>query len=198
MPKRIGNIWSSIYDIDNIKTAHKMARQDKSFYDAVKKTDENLDERAKEISKMLKNHTYKVGLYKTSRYKDRGKDRILYKLPYYPDRIIQWAIMLKIEKHFKRVFLDSTCASLPKRGIHYASNLLNKYLQEHPNETTYCLKMDIKKFYPSIDRQILKKLLKKIFKDKDLLYELDNIIDSFEHNDIYKLNLSEEEKAIYY
>lgn len=197
MPKRVGNIYSSIYDINNIKAAHKMARKDKSFYDAVKKTDNDLDARTEKISKMLKNHTYKVGLYKTSRYYDKGKERILYKLPYYPDRIIQWAIMLKIEKYFKKVFIDSACASVPNRGIHYASQLLDKYLQEHPKETTYCLKIDIKKFYPSIDRKILKKLLRRTFKDKDLLYELDNIIDSFDNNDIHKLNLSEEEKQIY-
>ena len=113
MPKRAGNIYPLIYDIENIKMAHRMARKDKSFYDAVKKTDENLDERAKEISIILKNHTYKVGLYKTSRYYDRGKERILYKLPYYPDRIIQWAIMLQIEKYFKKVFVPFTCASIP-------------------------------------------------------------------------------------
>ena len=197
MPKRVGNIYPSIYDIENIKQAHRMARLDKSFYEAVQKTDEDLDNRAKAISEMLKNHKYKVGLYKTSRYSDRGKNRILYKLPYYPDRIIQWAIMLQIEKYFNKVFTPFTCASLPKRGIHTASKILNSYLQNHPDETTYYLKIDIKKFYPSINRKILKELLRKLFKDKDLLYELDNIIDSFDHNDIYKLNLTEEEKSIY-
>lgn len=88
MPKRVGNIYPSIYDIENIKMAHRMARQDKSFYEAVQKTDEDLDNRVKQIVDLLKNHKYKVGLYKTSRYCDRGKSRILYKLSYYPDRII--------------------------------------------------------------------------------------------------------------
>lgn len=146
---------------------------------------------------MLKNHTYKVGIYRTSRYSDRGKDRILYKLPYYPDRIIQWAIMLQIEPYFQKVFLPFTCASLPKKGIHQASKKLTKYLYKNRNKKLYCLKIDIKKFYPSINRSILKKQLQKIFKDKDLLYELNNIIDSFDNNDLYKLNLSEEEKQIY-
>jgi len=35
MPKRVGNIYPSIYDIENIKQAHRMARLDKSFYEAV-------------------------------------------------------------------------------------------------------------------------------------------------------------------
>ena len=197
MPKRVGNIYPSIYDIENIKMAHRMARQDKSFYEAVQKTDEDLDNRVEQTADLLKNHKYKVGLYKTSRYCDRGKSRILYKLPYYPDRIIQWAIMLQIEQYFNRVFVPFTCASLPNRGIHQASKLLDKYLQSGPEGTKYCLKIDIKKFYPSINRTILKQQLRKLFKDKDLLYELDNIIDSFDKNDIYKLNLTDEEKEIY-
>ena len=197
MPKRVGNIYSSICDIENIKFAHQQARKDKSYYNAVKNTDENLEKRALEISKMLLAHKYKVGLYKTSRYRDRGKERILYKLPYYPDRIIQWAIMLKIEPYFQKVFLPFTCASLPQRGIHQASKLLTNYLYRNRNKELYCLKIDIKKFYPSIDRSILKKLLRKVFKDKELLQELDNIIDSFDNNDIYKLNLTTEEKDIY-
>ena len=189
MPKRATNIYPLICDIDNIKLAHQKARKDKSYYDAVKKTDENLDERAQEISMMLLQHKYKIGLYKTSRYSDRGKDRILYKLPYYPDRIIQWAIMLQIEPYFKKVFLPFTCASLPQRGIHQASKILTKYLYKNKHRKMYCLKIDIKKFYPSINRTILKQLLRKLFKDKDLLFELDNIIDSFDNNDVYKLNL---------
>lgn len=197
MPKRANNIYPFIYDIENIKLAHQKARKDKSYYSAVQKTDEKLEERAPKISEMLKNHTYKVGKYKTSRYSDRGKNRILYKLPYYPDRIIQWAIMLQIEPYFKKVFLPFTCASLPNRGIHDASKKLTKYLYENCDKNLYCLKIDIKKFYPNINRSILKKMLRKIFKDKDLLYELDNIINSFDNTDIDKLKLLDKEKAIY-
>lgn len=121
MPKRYGNIYSKILDIDNIKFAHQNARKDKSFYTAVKKTDEHLDERCQEIQKMLKDHTYKVSPYRTSIINDKGKKRALYKLPYYPDRIIQWAIMLQIEPIFKETFTDFTYASIPNRGIHRAS-----------------------------------------------------------------------------
>jgi len=45
-------------------------------------------------------------------------------------------------------------------------------------ENGYCLQMDIKKFYPNVDHRILKQLLRKIIKDTDLLWLLDNIIDS--------------------
>ena len=51
-------------------------------------------------------------------------------------------------------------------------------MKEDPEHTTYCLKMDIVKFYPSIDHDILKTILRKKIKDKDLLWLLDVIIDS--------------------
>lgn len=197
MPKRYGNIYSKVITLDNLEEAHKCAKKDKSFYTAVQKTDAHLQERMQEIQDMLIDHTYKVGQYKTSIIYDKHKKRILYKLPYYPDRIIQWAFMLQIEPVFQEVFSNFTCASLPGRGVHYASNLLNSCLNNDIAGTTYCLKLDIKKFYPSIDHKILKKLLRKKFKDQDLLFELDKIIDSISNSNINKLNLSQEEQQIY-
>ena len=197
MPKKSGNIYSDIIDIDNIKRAHLNAKKDKSFYSAVVKTSNNLDERSQKIHKMLKNHTYQVSPYKTSLIQDKNKKRILFKLPYYPDRIIQWAIMLQIEPIFRKTMTDFTCASIPGRGIHQASELVDKWINSDPKRTKYCLKLDIKKFYPSINRKILKKLLRRKFKDKDLLIELDKIIDSMDNCDISKIDLPQEEKELY-
>ena len=42
----------------------------------------------------------------------------------------------------------------------------------------YCLKLDVRKFYPSINHYVLKKMLRRKFKDADLLWLLDEIIDS--------------------
>lgn len=82
---------------------------------------------------MLKNKTYKVGKYSVSTIQDRGKERLLHKLPYFPDRIIQWAIMLQLESIFNKSFVNHTCASLKGRGTSYAANLLGKYLKDKEN-----------------------------------------------------------------
>ncbi|MDD2433389.1 MAG: RNA-directed DNA polymerase, partial [Clostridia bacterium] len=42
----------------------------------------------------------------------------------------------------------------------------------------YCVKMDIRKFYPSIDQEVLKKQFRRKIKDKDTLWLIDTIIDS--------------------
>ncbi|MGC8000391.1 RNA-directed DNA polymerase, partial [Salmonella enterica] len=54
---------------------------------------------------------------------------------------------------------------------------LKKNLKDIQN-TKYCLKMDIRKCYPSIDHLILKNIVRKKIKDKRLLELLDGIIDS--------------------
>lgn len=176
--KRHGNIFSKITDIDNILTAHKRARRDKSHYVEVKKVGKDPLLYATNIKEMLESGSYEVGEYKYSKINDKGKERELMKLPYYPDRIIQWAIMLQIENIFLSKFIDQTCASIPGRGIHRAYHFMQKYLKDEEG-TKYCLKLDVRHFYPSIDQRILKDMLCDTFKDKDLLNLLCKIVDSY-------------------
>lgn len=175
--KRYSKIYERIYDIDNLRLAHKNSRKDKLYYKEVKMVDSDEEFYLSQIQEMLINETYEVSDYTISVINDKGKERELCKLPYFPDRIIQWAIMLQIESVFMETFTDFSCASIKNRGIHRASSLVDKYMSD-AYETQNCLKIDISKFYPNIDHEILKFLLRKKFKDKKLLKLLDKIIDS--------------------
>ena len=84
-----------IYSMDNLRLAHRNAKRDKSHYREVKMVDSNPEFYLKIIQDMLDSETYQVSAYKVSKINDKGKERELYKLPYFPDRIIQWAIMHK-------------------------------------------------------------------------------------------------------
>lgn len=175
--KRFGSIYEKIYDMENLREAHRNARKDKSFYKEVQAVDSNEEELLSRIQRMLKNKSYRVSKYKHSTICDKGKTRELMKLPYFPDRIIQWAIMLQVEEIFVKSFCSHTCASIKNRGIHRAARLVRRYMKDE-EEARYCLKLDVKKFYPSINHSILKILLRRKFKDRDLLELLDKIIDS--------------------
>jgi hypothetical protein len=80
-----------------------------------------------------------------------------------------------------KTFTSFSCASIKGRGIHRASNLLDKYLRDKEN-TTYCLKLDVKKFYDNVDHKVIKNLLNKKFKDTELLQLLFALVDSFPQN----------------
>lgn len=164
--------------MDNLIKAHKNARKGKGWYKEVKMIDSNPEHYLTLLQQMLINKTYKTSDYKTFIKKDGIKEREIFKLPYFPDRICQWAIMQVIEPILINNFTADTYSAIPKRGIHSCLKKLNHTLKYKSYETTYCLKMDIKKFYPSINHGILKNKYRKIFKDLDLLWLIDEIIDS--------------------
>lgn len=175
--KRHGFLYEKIYHIDNLRLAHENAKKGKTHYRDVKMVEKDVDRYLYEIQEMLINKTYKTSEYTIEKINDRGKSREIYKLPYFPDRIVQWAIMLQIEKTIVSTLVSQTYAALPGKGTHAALNKLHEYMEDR-EATKYCLKFDVKKFFPSIDREILKQLLRKKFKDPHLLWLLDEIIDS--------------------
>jgi retron-type reverse transcriptase len=105
--------------------------------------------------------------------------------------------MLQIEPTLRRAMMPFSFASIPEKGIHEAASLAQKYTNSFPKENGYILKIDIKKFYPSINQTIMKKIIRKLFRDKDLLIELDKIIDSFNNIDISCYHLDPELEKLY-
>lgn len=176
--KRYGNLYEKICDLDNLKLAHKNAQKGKGWYKEVKEINTNPEYYLKKLQDMFLNKTYKTSEYETFIKHDTGKDRKIYKLPYYPDRIAQWAILQVIEPILIKNFIPDTFSAIPGRGIHKALYRVEKAIQTDVKGTQYCLKIDAKKYYPSINHEILKNKYRKLFKDKDLIWLLDEIIDS--------------------
>lgn len=176
--KRYGNIYEKICDMDNLIEAHHNARKGKSWYHEIKVVNDELDTYLRVLQQMLLGGTYRTSEYEKFYKQDGVKQREIYKLPYFPDRICQWAIMQQIEPILIKQFVRDTYSAIPKRGIHLALQRIQKAIKDDPEGTKYCLQMDIHKFYPSIDHRVMKKKFRKIFKDKRLLNLLDEIIDS--------------------
>ena len=82
----------------------------------MKKVDSDPEFYLGQIQEMLMNKTYTVSDYSVSTINDKGKDRELMKLPYFPDRIIQWAILLQIEKVFVKYPLRSHLRFTERQG----------------------------------------------------------------------------------
>lgn len=164
--------------MENLILADDIARRGKAAQPGVishlKKREDNL----KQLQAMLINKTYRTSEYTTFKIYE-PKERIIFRLPYYPDRILHHAVMNVLEPIFVSTFTADTYSCIKKRGIHAALYSLKAALTNRQN-TAYCLKLDIKKYYPSIDHKVLKDLLRKKFKDQDLLQLLDEIIDSAE------------------
>lgn len=174
--KRINHLYEKIYSIENLKLADEKARKGKSKQPGVIAHDKNRDANILELHEMLKNKTYQTSEYTTFKIFE-PKEREIFRLPYFPDRITHHAVMNVLEKIFVSTFTTNTYSCIKGKGIHAAERAVKKALQDE-TKTQYCLKMDVRKFYPSIDHITLKQLLRKKFKDENLLWLLDEIIDS--------------------
>lgn len=144
--KRIGYLHEQVYDIENIEIADDKVRKNKSIRWGIVKHDRNRQNENERLSEQLRDLVYETSEYSTFKVYE-PKERLIFRLPYYPDR-----------------------------SIHNVAHDLKTALIEHPEETTYCLKMDVRKFYPSVNHDILCDIIKKKIKDKYLLTLLIGII----------------------
>ena len=176
--KRISGLFESISSLENLRKADTIAQKGKSKQRGVIQHNKNSEANLLALREKLLTKTFVTSAYSTFTVTD-PKERVIYKLPYYPDRIVHHAVMNVLEPMFMQVFTADSYSCIKGRGVHGAVRKLKKALADHSN-TQYCLKLDIRKFYPSIDHDILKALIRKKIKDNDLLHLLDGIIDSTE------------------
>lgn len=175
--KRYGHLYPQVYDMENIRIAHTNARKGKSHYREVKKVDANPERYFRRIHYMLKNKAFHNSRYRVFKRFDSGKVRTIYKLPYFPDRIIHHCAMQVVEPIWINTLIPNTFACIKQRGIHKGVKKIKEALRDEEG-TKYCLKCDVKKFYPSVDHKIMKAIIRKKIKDPELLWLLDEIIDS--------------------
>ncbi|MFW6173826.1 MAG: hypothetical protein ACOC5T_08780 [Elusimicrobiota bacterium] len=94
--KRHGNLYKDIITRENIELAFRKARKDKSWQNTIKDFEKNYDRNITYIQKILENEEFVSSEYKTKEIYE-PKYRIIYVLPFNPDRIVQHALMNIIE-----------------------------------------------------------------------------------------------------
>jgi len=173
--KRIGNLYDQVCSQDNLYLACNKAKSGKSNSYGVKLFEKNLEANINQLHAELVNGTYKTSEYSIFTITD-PKVRTVYRLPF-RDRVVHHAIMNVMEPIWVSVFISQSYACIKGKGINGVLKTIKRDLNE-VEKTTYCLKLDIKKFYPSVDHEILKSIIRKKIKDTKLLNLLDGIIDS--------------------
>lgn len=174
--KRKGYLFERICSMENLLQAFQNASNGKRKRDEVKRFEAALDTNLRQLQVELTTRTYTTSAYEVF-VKYEPKRREIYKLPF-RDRVVQWAIMQVLEPVWTPQFTSDTHACIRGRGIHSLLRQLRTDLRRDPDGTRYCLKIDVRKFYPSIDHGILKQVIRRKLKDPDVLWLLDGIIDS--------------------
>jgi len=95
------------------------------------------------------------------------KERIIH-APAFRDIVVQHAIYRVVYPIFDKAFIDTSFACRLGYGTHRASNYTQGALRACRDED-YILKLDIRKFFYSIDREILRKQIERKIKDRGLV-----------------------------
>ncbi|MFV0266976.1 MAG: hypothetical protein ACK5HT_07565 [Draconibacterium sp.] len=175
--KRINNIYVDFCSEENIAKAFEHAKKGKRHYREVQMIEANPGKYLTELREMLVKKQFKTSPYETFTKKSGAKIREIYKLPFCPDRIVHHCIIQVVQETWMSTLIRDTFSTIPGRGIHDGVRRIKAAMKDKEG-TKYCLKIDISKYYPSVDHDILKILIRRKIKDSDFLELLDNIIDS--------------------
>lgn len=178
--KRVGHLYEQICNPANVRKAILKASLGKRHRPHVRHVLERIDARAAEIAALLRAKAYVASPYAVRTIRDGAtqKERTISKPRFFPDQVIHWALMLPLQPVLMRGMYRYSCGSVPGRGTSDGQKALRRWLNRDYKGTKYCLKMDVTKFYPSIDREQLKAAFRRIVKDADCLWLIDTIIDS--------------------
>lgn len=166
-------------DYGNVQKAYNKARKCKRHRKDVliftKDKEENLDKVREDIINLAyepsKYHYFKVY---------EPKERQIMALPFY-DRVVQHAINNVLEPIFDKRFISQSYACRKGKGMHAASDTLQRWLYDwdkrHKDQPLYAIKADIHHYFQSITHEILKAEIRKVIKDKKALVLIDRIID---------------------
>lgn len=178
MPKTHGNLYEKIYDFGNLHRAYIKARRCKRYKGDVLLFSANLEEELITLQNELIWGTYRTGRYRRFTVYE-PKTREIAALPF-RDRVLHHAVCNIVEPLFERKFIKDSYACRAGKGTHAGSSRLVNFLRRAQRGwgKLYCLKADISKYFPSIDHDVLKRIVRRTIRCKRTLSLINEIIDS--------------------
>lgn len=169
--KRHGNLWPRITDFANLLQAAKQAQKGKRYQDNVLRFNAWREQNLLLLQAELREQSYTPGAYRTFEIYE-PKKRMISAAPY-RDRVVHHSLCNIIGPIFERTFIADSYANRTGFGTHRALKRFTTFART----TKYVLQCDIQKYFPSIDHEILKTLLRRKIKCPQTLWLMDLIID---------------------
>ena len=176
--KRVNNIYNSIVDIKAIQTMYnKKIKLNTKNKIKLERFENNYVSNMIYIKNTLENKSYIPGKYNIFLIKE-PKLRLIMSQNVFDKIINHMVSKYFLVDIYSNTLINENIATRENKGTHYGINLLKKYLNEIKKDEFYILKFDISKYFYNLDHDILKSLVRRKIKDKDVLKIIDDIIDS--------------------
>ena len=175
------SLYERIYDTKNLEESYKRTQsgnrkyRKEAIYFAMSK-----ERKLRCLQKELEDRTYRPGSY-IEFYVFEPKKRLVH-APHIRDKIVQFSIHTVLQGIYRSVFIKDSYACLEEKGTHEAVHRIQHYMRlaQWKYEEPYIVKIDVRKFFYSINRDILKTIYRKKIpeSEQDFLRILDMIVDS--------------------
>lgn len=170
--KTYKHLFEKILSFENLLLAAKKAAKGKKEKPAVLLFFHKLEDNLYQLQYELETQSYRPGNYRTSQIYD-PKPRMISAAPF-RDRVVHHALMNVIGPLMERSFIFDSYANRVGKGTHKAIRRYQNFLKQYE----FVLKCDIKNFFPSVDHEILKALIRKRIACNETLWLIDRIIDN--------------------
>ena len=170
--KTYNRLFQKICSFQNLFDASQKAQRGKRFQHEVARFNFHLERELYQLQTELQTQTYRPGNYYEFHIYE-PKLRKISAAPY-RDRVVHHALCNIIEPIFERTFIFDSYACRKGKGTHKAVNRFTEFSRKN----AYVLKCDIKKYFPSIDHEILKTQFRRKIRDTRTLWLMDLIVDS--------------------
>ena len=173
-------LFNKIIDPENLFSAWDKFRQDKRSKKDVQRFEKNLEQNIFQLHRDLRDRIYKHGPYESFFIAD-PKRRHIHKATV-RDRILHHAIFKVLNPIFEPTFISNSFSCRIGKGTHKGVNALRFMLRKESQNNTracYVLKCDVRKFFDSVDHDILLSILERRISDSETMWLLRNIIESY-------------------
>ena len=159
MPKRIGYLYDSLTSWSNLYLAYKKACKHKKSKSETTEWMYHCEKYLLELQAELIEQRYHPQPYKYFTIRE-PKERII-SVAAFRDRVVHHALVNIIEPYFEAAFIKDSYATRKEKGLHLAVSAAQKYACRYK----WYLKLDIEKFFTSVNHEILLKLINRKIKD---------------------------------
>ena len=171
--KRQGQLLQQIADLNNLYEAFYKAQKGKLSKHYVCAYKKQLQQNLQRLQYQIISGTIETGNYHTFTIYD-PKKRLICTTPF-PQRVLHHALMNICHASFEKHQIATSFASRPGKGTYAALDKAREYHRHY----RWFLKLDVCKYFESIDHAILKQQLHRTFKDRALLLMFERIIGSY-------------------
>ena len=164
--KRYGHLFDKAFSMENLHRAYLDARHGKRSRRACFEFEKHLGWNLHVLHEAIHSGTYVPDPYFQFVVYE-PKRRIIH-APTFRDVVVQHAIYRTIYQIFDRSFISTSFACRIGYGTHKAAKYARKAMRKHNGED-YILKLDVRKFFFSINRSVLRWLIERKIKDRRLV-----------------------------